>query len=240
VSTGFENEDKIKLAINNKKFEDLNNNLQEMIKYSFSNYNGVIKCSKQAGGNKSDLSITIGNETHTYSIKKGTGNSVHQEPVEQFISFLENNYRLDIQVKNDIRLFIWGDGTLDGKGNKKDRVDARTFKNNNLNSINRLIKFFNTIKIDLIKRFVISGAECSNHSSEYIYYGDDTKGICCLSEKALTWLSNNTCRGTIPIGRLSFQAWNRAIDGEKSEHKRGVIQLKWGTIKDDIEKAKNA
>ena len=85
--SGFENEDRIIEALNGKTIESLNSNLQQLIRSSFSNYSGVIMAIKQAGQNKSDLKISIGNESHTYSIKKGTGNSIHQEPIEPFLEF---------------------------------------------------------------------------------------------------------------------------------------------------------
>ena len=66
--SGFDNEDIIINALHNKKFEELNENLQELIKYCFANYNEPISCEKQAGQNKSDLKITIGNESYTYSV----------------------------------------------------------------------------------------------------------------------------------------------------------------------------
>ena len=37
------------------------------------------------------------------------------------------------------------------------------------------------------------------------------------------------------VGGLTFQAWNRNINGgDKSENKRGVVQLKWGNIGRDL------
>lgn len=238
--SGFDNEDIIINALHNKKYEELNENLQELIKYCFGNYNGTIYCEKQAGQNKSDLKITIGTESYTYSVKKGTGNSVHQEPVGKFIEFLKDNYTISNQLENDIKFFIWGDNTYDGSGNVADRLSASQFKNTHPLIIKRIIDFLEPIKKDLIKRFVIDGADCSSFSSDYIYYGNDLDGVCCKSEKALDWLSKNNCGGAIPIGRLSFQAWNRNINGgTKSEHKRGVIQLKWGNIKEDIKKARD-
>ncbi len=237
--SGFENEDIIKDALHNKTFEELNDNLQELIKHCFESYDGIILCEKQAGQNKSDLKITIGNESYTYSIKKGTGNSVHQELVNRFIDFLKNNYSISHQLENDIKFFIWGDNTYDGSGQVEDRLSASQFKNKYPEVIKRIIDFFAPIKKDLIRRFVIDGDDCSSFSSDYIYYGNDVDGICCKAEKALDWLSNNNCRGTIPIGRLSFQAWNRNINGgNKSENKRGVIQLKWANIKEDIKEAR--
>ncbi len=232
--SGFENEDRIIEALNGKTFESLTPNLQELIKSSFSNYNSVIVAVKQAGQNKSDLKISIGNESHTYSIKKGTGNSIHQEPIEPFLEFLAQNYGIEEEMKNNLRLFIWGDGTLDGKGKISDRLSAPQFKKRYPHIIDSIQNFFNSIKEPLIKRFLIEGVQ-SNSSAEFVYYGTAQSGVCCKSDKIVDWIANNRSRGAISIGKLTFQAWNRNINGgDKSEKKRGVIQLKWGSIKDDI------
>lgn len=232
--SGFDNEDKIIHALHNKQFNQVSTNLQNLIKDSFRNYDSVIVCTKQAGQNKSDLMISIGNESHTYSIKKGTGNSIHQEPVEQFIDFLNSNYSMPLSVKNSLRLFIWGDKTLDGKGLVSDRLSVSQFKKLYPQDIINIQLFFNTITKALIKRFLIDGVQ-STISAEYIYYGTKDNGRCINSLKALKWLVSNKSNGAISIGKLTFQAWNRNInDTEASKNKRGVIQLKWGSIKDDI------
>jgi len=233
--SGFENEDRIIEALNGKTFESLTSNLQELLKSSFSNYGGLITAIKQAGQNKSDLKISIGNESHTYSIKKGTGNSIHQEPIEPFLEFIAQNYAINEEMKNNLRLFIWGDDTLDGKGNVSDRLKVGEFKKQYPQVIISIQNFFNSIKDPLIKRFLIEGVK-SNSSAEFVYYGTTDSGVCCKSDKIVDWIANNPSRGAISIGKLTFQAWNRNINGgDKSEHKRGVIQLKWGSIKDDIE-----
>jgi len=232
--SGFDNENEIIEALDGKTIESLNSNLQQLIKSSFSNYSGVIIATKQAGQNKSDLKITIGNESHTYSIKKGTGNSIHQEPIEPFLEFLAQNYGIDEEMKNNLRLFIWGDGTLDGKGSVSDRLSAPQFKTKYPQIIESIQTFFNSIKKPLIKRFLIDGVK-SDSSAEFIYYGTVDSGVCCKSDKIVDWIVKNNSKGAISIGKLTFQAWNRNINGgDKSENKRGVIQLKWGSIKDDI------
>ncbi|MDK2080113.1 hypothetical protein [Aliarcobacter butzleri] len=238
--SGFDNEDLIKDALNNKTFEELNDNLKELIKYSFENYNGTIRCEKQAGQNKSDLIIKIGEEKHTYSVKNfGSGHSVHQEKVEDFIAFLDTKYEVSTQIKDDLRFFIWGDKTTTGQGNRSDRMEVKEIVRDYPEKIERLKSFFKPIKKDLIIRFCFEGADCSTHSSEFIYCGDKDSGICCKFENALNWLVENECRGAIPIGRLSLQAWNRAISDGNSENKRGEIQLKWGSLKNDIKKARD-
>lgn len=238
--SGFDNEDIIKNALNNKRFEELNENLKELIKYSFENYNGIINCEKQAGQNKSDLKIQIGNEIHTYSIKNsGSAHSVHQEPVENFITFLEKNFKIEEEIKNDLRFFIWGDGTFDGSAPKKDRLKVNVLKKENPKKIERLKNFFNPIEEDLFKRFCFEGADCSTYICEYIYFGNDNEGVCCKSSSILNWIKGKRARGVLPISRLTMQAWNRALnDNPDLEERRGVIQLKWGTMKEDLQKAR--
>jgi len=232
--SGFDNEDRIKNALNNKQFHELNDNLKQLIKDSFSSYNNTINCVKQAGQNKSDLKITIGNESHTYSIKKGTGNSIHQEPIEPFLKFLSLNYFISDKIKNNIRLFIWGDETLDGSGLVSDRMSVSEFKKRYPKKIAEIQSFFDTIEEELINRFLITGVQ-SIISAEFVYYGNELRGTCIESTKALKWLLANKSNGAISIGKLTFQAWNRNINGgNRSEKKRGVIQLKWGSLKDDI------
>jgi len=137
-------------------------------------------------------------------------------------------------MKNNLRLFIWGDNTLDGTGQIFDRLSAPQFKKKHPQVVESIQEFFNTIKYPLIKRFLIEGVQ-SNSSAEFVYYGTQENGICCKSDKIVDWIVNNNSKGAISIGKLTFQAWNRNINGgDKSEKKRGVIQLKWGSIKDDI------
>ncbi len=217
-----------------KIINELNENLQQLIKKSFSNYHGTIEVIKQAGQNKSDLKITILNESHTYSIKKGTGNSIHQEPIEAFLKFLAKDYAINKQIQDNIRLFIWGDNTLNGTGKISDRLSARQFKKQYPQVVKSIQDFFNSIKEPLIKRFLIEGVQ-SHSSAEFVYYGTKESGTCCKSDKIVKWIANNNAKCAISIGKLTFQAWNRNINGgDKSEQKRGVIQLKWGSIKDDI------
>ena len=232
--SGFENEDRIILALNGKNFNELNGNLQQLIKSSFSTYDSIVKTTKQAGQNKSDLKITIGSESHTYSIKKGTGNSIHQEPIEPFLEFLAKYYNINKEMKNNLRLFIWGDNTLDGTGKVSDRLSAIQFKKKYPRIVESIQHFFDSIKKPLIKRFLIDGVRSSS-SAEFVYYGTVNNGVCCKSDKIVDWISTHKANGAIHIGKLTFQAWNRNINGgDKSEKKRGVIQLKWGSIKDDI------
>lgn len=236
---GFKNEKQLINSLNRNYFLDLNPNLQRLISQSFKKYDDKIFCRAQAGFNKSDIKIQIGKESHTYSIKMGKGNSVHQEPVEDFLHFLKREYDLTPTIKENIQRFIWADGTEDGSGRIKDRITSKKFKKKNPKTIQSIQDYFEQIKRPLIQRFLIDGVKPSS-SAEYMYYGTSKKGILCKSTDVLDWISSHHSKAVLSIGKLSFQAWNRNLKGKKkSEKKRGVIQIKWGSLKKDIKKIAN-
>ena len=235
-NSGFKNEKELIFALNQKYFSKLNPNLQQLISKSFKKYDKKIEATLEAGQNKSDIKITIGNESHTYSIKMGQGNSIHQEPLEDFLCFLEKEYALTAQLKASIQAFIWADGTTDGSGSIKNRIGSKKFKKQNPQTIKMIQRYFNSITKPLLQRFLITGVH-SNSSAEFIYYGNVRKGIVCKSSEILNWVTTHHAKGVLHIGKLTFQAWNRNLKGKKkAEKKRGVIQLKWGSLKKDIKK----
>lgn len=239
---GFINETEMRDELNNKRILDLNHNLKTFILDIFSlsssdkNLNKLVRCIKRGGQKKGDLEIIVDDISKVISVKMGTGNSVHQEPVNDFIKYLSNNFKINEEVSNCIRLFIWGDGTLDGTGKNKNRISAITFSKTYPKEIKKIQEYFDKIKKNLIERFVFNGRD-NNLSIDYIYYGNKIEGKWISSHILLDWFldDKNKSSGAISVGALTFQAWNRNINGgDKSEKKRGVIQLKWGTMGYDI------
>ena len=238
-NNGFTNETDLRDYLNNRKISDLNDNLKRFILEIFSlntNADTLITCEKVGGRNKGDIVISINSVQKTISLKMGSGNSVHQEPVEPFISFLKNEFDLDDETSDCIRLFIWGDKTLNGTGLGPDRLTAREFKNENPEIVERIQKYFDKHKRELINRFAVEGVNCQS-KIDYIYHGNIERGHWISSEKLIEWAldEQNVSHGAISVGALTFQAWNRNINGGfVSEKKRGVIQLKWGSLEDDL------
>ncbi|AFM04601.1 hypothetical protein Fleli_2223 [Bernardetia litoralis DSM 6794] len=235
--TGFQNENEIIKALNGKNFANLNANLQKMVfKINDNKISNSITAKKYAGKDKADLSVILDGKESKISVKKGTGNSVHQEPIEGFIDFLSKEIENDNVVFDNMRHFIWGDETLDGKGNKENRISASDYKKKYPQKVALIQNYLDKYKAVLIERFLILGS-VSNNKIDYLYYGTVEEGIICKTDDFLNYAIQNNCKSTINIGILSFQAWNRNINGgTKSEHKRGQIQLKWGTLKQDIRK----
>jgi len=233
---GFINEKNLLTALHQKNYGQLNPNLQKLIAQSFKNHHGTILCQQEAGANKSDLRITIGQESHSYSIKRGAGNSIHQEPIKEFITYLQKEHNISNETSKNLQRFIWADGTSDGTGKIKNRLSSKKFKKKYPYTIENIQKFFDTIKEPLIRRFLINGTK-SQSPAEFLYYGTVKRGTVCKSEEVLNWLTTHHSKATLHIGKLSFQAWNRNLKGKrKAEKKRGAIQIKWGGLKKDIRK----
>jgi hypothetical protein len=231
---GFENELDFITYINSNEFEKLNVNLKtQILKINNFKSPNVIKAVKCAGRNKADITLNIDNKKYNISIKKGTGNSIHQEPLENFICFLKLNLEDNELVFNDIRHFVWGDSTLDGSGKIKNRLSANLYKKKFPDKILNIQNYFEIHKKTLIERFLITGVS-STTDAHYLLYGS-TSDCTIIGVKKILMFAIKSTKKPISIGVLTFQAWNRNIEGGAlSEHKRGYIQLKWGSLKNDI------
>ena len=238
---GNKNEKLLIEALDNKKFHELTSNLKNMINLITDKQideNDTILACPIAGVNKADICVIINENEYNISVKMGKGNSVHQEPVEEFISYLESKYDIDDDLKDDIRFFIWGDGTLNGKGEISSRMRIGKLKQMYPKKINNIKSVFHDNKKELIKRFLMNGSK-SDVPADFIYYGTADDGEIAKITDAINWLSedeNEKTRANIPVGGLTFQAWNRNIKNKNPERYRGVIQLKWPTLNKDIKK----
>ena len=123
-SHGFTNESLMVEALNNTMPKELNSNLKRFIKdictenkINFSN-DMLIRASLEKNNRlKQDFYINIEGRDFGISTKMGTGNSVHQEKIEEFIEWLDRCSLIEItdEIKDCLRFFIWGDGSLNGQ-----------------------------------------------------------------------------------------------------------------------------
>lgn len=122
---GIKNEIKIVEAYNNKTVESLTDKQQKII-YQIEDTvdkNDIILAEKIQGRHKPDIKFIIKSTDYKISVKKGSGNSVHQEKIDSFISFCEEYLDMPQQVKEALLLFVYGDGTIDGSGALSDRLN---------------------------------------------------------------------------------------------------------------------
>lgn len=257
-SHGFDNETAICNELNEKKFSQLNSNLKNFIKEiaagkSLSiNNNTIINCRVETNNKlKQDLIIKI-NSTDIYiSVKMGSGNSVHQEKIEDFINFLnKGSVNVPKDVEDAIRLFIWADGSLDGNAKIKynsegkviDRFGARDFAKKFPEKREFIQKYLDNHKEELMRRFLFVGK--NNSKIDYIYYGTLDNGSWIAAQELIDYnLENPQYNKTLNLGRMGIQSWNVSLKNN-SPQKRGEVQVKYGQLANDLKhllllKAKN-
>lgn len=246
---GFANEHNFVEELN-KGIKNINLNLKEFIKYICINegieYSDTMDLSASLESNdnlKQDFYLTINNNKFGISLKLGSGNSVHQEKIEDFINFIKKDYNANDEICDLWRFFIWADGTLDGSGslekNKdgkiKSRFNATEFKNRYPDKRKKLQNFIAINEKDLIEHFLFVGRH--NSKVDYFYHGTPTYGTWISANKILEYQLKNSKkhsnRGCLYCGKMTVQVWNRSING-KNEHKRGELQIKYGTMKQDL------
>ena len=90
---GYENEIQFATILNNKKVKEIPYNLQIFLYDLFEDLTNedIVRCIKNSEKQKYDIIIKINNTIRRISIKKGIKNSVHAEPISEFIHFLIEN-----------------------------------------------------------------------------------------------------------------------------------------------------
>lgn len=247
---GNNNEIVISNYLNKKTFKDLNLTMKEFIKYicktkniAYNNDTIIYSLYIQDNKKKEDILIKIENHTFGISLKMGSGNSTHQEKIEDFISFIKAEANASDEICNLWRLFIWCDGTLDGSGDTihKDidnyilcRFGANEFKNKYPEERKKLQTFLNDNFELLLNRFLFVGRHNSN--VDFIYHGTHQTGKWVSKDEVINYQKNQiNCKTSacLHLGSLSVQMWNACKKGN-NEQKRGQLQVKYSKMKDDL------
>lgn len=234
---GYDNEFEFVKYLNNKKVYELNPMFRNFIDNIFYDINGadIIKSWKNHYPQKADIFIKIGNIIKGISIKKGIRNSVHVEPITEFIHFLiENN----VEKKHIIEYlkYQYADGTTNGSGKK--RMSASEYKMNNQNKIEAINKVFNEKNIynKAIERFILKGNNC-DYNIDAIIYGEVNDFIWLTTNdiKRICIKKRNLESTAVHFGPLTCQPKDRCLNYNKVHEKdRYCVQLKWYNIHDDI------
>ena len=242
LMNGYLTEQYIVNYLNGKKAKNLNIMYLEMIESLFGNINleDKILAWKNPFLQKTDLFIKINNETKRISVKSGIKNSIHVEPVSEFIHFLIGN---NIERKYIISYlkYHYADGTTNGSGLK--RLSAGEYKKENQREIDLLNRRLNNKKLitKVVDRFILRGNN-DIHSIDAIIYGtyDDFIYITCDEIKEMVINKINIYSTGIHFGPLYCQPMNRCLNyNPKYEKNRFCIQIKWYSLFDDILEYKN-
>ena len=235
MNDGLDNELEIVREYNNKKICNLTSSQRKVICVLGNfNDNDVIHAEKIKGNYKPDIEFQLKKNGYKISVKKGNGNSVHQERIDTFISFCEEYLDMPSIVSESLLYFLYGDGTIDGSGDLKDRLGNEEVKERYRHEIEIVNEFFENCAIDLLERFLIYGrfGKETGKIAEYLYHGTAYEGaICPLNKKSIEYLSKQEKKDEsgIHVGLFNLQTWNRNLKGNPNyENRRDSIQIKCG------------
>lgn len=234
MQKGFINEKNFAKMIDKNKIKELNKNIQCLIYAIFKDIreNDIVECWKSKYFEKADIKIKINNEIKGISIKTGKYCSVHQESTKTLYPFFR---RVGIEEKTIKAL----DSFLIGKVNDK-RVDAITYIFHNYEEIKKIKDSLNNyyIKVNLILRFLFLGTEKQNYGCDAIIYGVPNSFLWATKEEILEYLINydNNHEIFIKFSALNLKSYDRNLrNNEEKKSKQNEIQIKWNTIKIDLQ-----
>lgn len=236
--SGVQNEIEFSESLNNKKYSDLGQNAAKLIKqlYPSVEKETIIHAMKVGGmGLKPDVIVSVQDDETNVSIKKGGGNSVHQEKISLFLMYCKDNLNMSDSTRNSFLAYLYGDGTLDGKGQVEDRLDGNELRAKYQDDINIIQAFLLANSRALIERFLVYGRRGKdlNIKADYLYHGIISDGVWCPLDETVDFLvekAKSECFANSPaIGPLTLQTWNRNLSGKANlEDRRHSIQIKWG------------
>jgi len=237
-SSGFANENEIIDYLNTTKYYDnLNGNFKSFLSFLFrQNLNGkIIKAYKPTGQVKPDIGIIIDESEKYVSVKKGSGNSVHQEQLVQFESFL-NTCGVSNEIINHLKEFHYGDGSTDGNGG--DRIRASQWQAQNPQKITQINDALNTenMLMESLNRFLFMGNIPNAPIVDILYHGNIENGLWASREEIIEHLiPNRNHTTTVHFSNLTYQVWNRNLNyNPKTANRRHTMQLKWPSLTNDL------
>lgn len=234
---GFDNEFAFVLELNNKRIKDLTPICRDLIEtiFPYENEESIIKCWRNHLQQKSDILVKINNKMKGISIKKGIRNSVHVEPISDFIHFLIEN-KVSKETVIEYLKFHYADGSTNGKGIS--RISTEEYKINNQAKIDKINKEINNRKllIKAINRFIIRGNN-SIYPISALIYGEVDDFVFITREDIINIILSkiDEYSSTVHFSVLTVQPKNRCLNyNPKYEKDRYCVQVKWYSVFDDI------
>ena len=212
--TGYQNEFEFVKYLNNKMVKELNPLFSDLIEELFPNVqaNDVIKCWRNHFKQKSDIFIKINTTIKGISIKKGIKNSVHVEPISEFIHFLIEN-KVNNEIINKYLYFHYADGSTNGKGNI--RISSEEYKLSHQNEIDEINSIINSTNLlyKVADRFILRVTN-SEYSISALIYGtvDDFIWIKRDDIKKLIVSKSSQYSSAVHFGPLTCQPKDRCLN----------------------------
>ena len=239
INKGFIKEDEMVINLNNHLVKDINSNLKDMLEKLFGalGENENIECEIVRDFAKPDIVITYKGEKRYVSIKTGSANSVHSEFVEYFVEYLKKN-GISQETLNTILLFQYGDGTLDGTGEKRMIYnEIMTKYANEIRKANEELNANPNFVCEMVCHYLFDGSRPELPSADAIYYGDIYNGYLVNRQQVRSHLRKRKWNqlNNPHIGPLLIRATARYPDKRDTyERKRHRVNLAWLYLSDEI------
>jgi len=233
MENGYQNEIDFINYLNSKKYADVNIMMQDFIKALFPDIKqqDTIKAYKYGHYAKTDIVIDINGIKKGISIKCGSRNSVHIEPISKFVNYLQ---KLDFDEINKLLEYIYSDGT----NNNTDtlRQSAEEYKIKHSQDILLINNSLKSIKKDLIIRFLIKTDINYKITVDAFMEGQPFDFIWATKNEIINYLvKQEPISSGVHVSNLFIQNWNKNIkQNPKYEYCRDYIQVKWYSMFDDL------
>lgn len=215
--------------LNNKQYQDLNENLKDFIKYMFLDIkdDDIILCQK-SNGLKVNLIISVNDIEKNISVKDGNIVCIYKDNIKKLILFLLS---IDVSAKclSALLYYHYADGTYDGSG-----ISVQSFGELLCTDYKEEIEiveneFMDLDKLEKVLDFVLI-SDKSNKSVDYFYYGDARKGLYASAEKVKSNIlteSNNYHHKFMRIGVMNFLPLKRnLLSVDQSDSQRHICLLR--------------
>ena len=237
---GFQNEYDFVNLFNDKYLYELDINSQKFLMILFGDIidnNNKIQSWKNRMQQKADIFIKYNNHIKSISIKCGSNNSLHSEPIQEFKRYLEY-LKIPYNEINKYVSYHYGYKRKDdGRIDFSQQLSSSEYKLSYQNEIDDFNKCINKTRIiiDMIDRFIIRGrnsdydidALISGTIDDYVWIMKYDLYDLILSKKCLEYSSPH-------IACLTLGPKKRCLYGDTNKKDRYLICVRWNNIKESI------
>lgn len=238
---GYTNEKLIVEALNNKKYSEINSNLQTFIRdlFSYQDEDCLIKCEQIDGVYKPDIAITYKGITYNVSIKSGRADMLHGENIKTFIPFLRRMGVSEETLKT-IVLFHYGDGTYDGSGPKRETsYNAYMMYRNRIKKANEELNKEEDFIDKVLERIMYQGVDPHAPGVDFLYFGTPEYGVAVSKKQIATYIRKRNWKflNNLHIGPIFIKPHARyANTSIKSQTLRDKVHCYWPHLCEDLDR----
>ena len=217
TNRGFDQEREVINELNDKLFSDISRkykHLMQNIGFNIKN-NTKISCQKKEGAHlekKRDLVIKVESKSVNVSVKRGSGNSIHQENIHEFVTFLDDFSKLEKSEIDLIYEFHWCDGTTDGSGKVEDRTRKANYRKQNQVRYSQYMTVLSKYKEPIFYRAWVGTINKPDYLVHFIKNEIHCYDFSDLLDYHLTYDSENT------VGILRMQNCWACLQGQDCGH----------------------